>query len=262
VANGLSLVELDNPMRRLPLLAPFLLGLLCCRSQPTVSAEEAIFERRRRGLETLIAAAERGSLIPFNSVLVTVEEGLVEELMTSAMPYERTLNDRYRVRVTSASVRFDDGFGLVRLNGRASLTAQPEQTFADVSVFGAIDVVDLDPSTGVLRAQVKIVAFETQRVDLLGVTAPMKRLVEELGRQHLENFAGLANPIEIPVQLKGSVTLPAVGPKGEVQIAEAKIPLHVGIVDVKAFGGKLWVSIDATTGSEPPKQPQKRGNPS
>jgi hypothetical protein len=46
------------------------------------------------------------------------------------------------------------------------------------------------------------------------------------------------------------VTLPEVGPEGGVHIAPARIPLQVSLKEVRALRGKLWVSIDASLGSE------------
>jgi hypothetical protein len=76
-------------------------------------------------------------------------------------------------------------------------------------------------------------------------------LVEQLGREQLDAFSALASAIEIPVRLERSVTLPAVGP-GEVRIAAATIPVRAAVADVKAFGGKLWVSVDISTDTATP----------
>jgi hypothetical protein len=200
--------------------------------------------RQRQGLARLVEDAREGPLIPFNQVLVVVDQGLVQDLLESATPYERLVAGRYRIRLESASVSFEDGLGLVRLDGRASLASREERdVFADVSVYGALDVLGLDPSSGTLRAEVRVIAFEATRVGLLGREAPVRRLVEDLGRERIDEFNVLASNLEIPVRLEREITIPEVGPEGEIRIPPATVPLRAAVTDVKAFRGKLWVSI-------------------
>jgi hypothetical protein len=190
-------------------------------------------------------------------VLVVVDQALVEDLLASAVPYERVIS-RYRIRVTGASVRFDDGFALVRLDGRASLAASPEgAAFADISVFGGLDVLDLDPESGLLRGEVRVIAVDARRVTVMGVGAPddAEELIEELGRERLDAFGALASRLQIPVRLERSVTLPGVGPEGGVKIAPATIPLQLGVRQVRALRGKLWISIDAVVGADGSARP-------
>lgn len=248
---------MPNPPRTKPasrarssLATLLLLALAGCRrdTNAKITAEEALLDRQRQGLEALIAAAEKGPLIPFSDVLVVVDQGLVQDLLTAATPYERVIQGGFRIRITNASVRFDDGFGLVRLDGRASLARQPEAAaFAEVSVFGGLDIVDLDPASGILRGRLKIIAFEARKVDVLGVGAPAERLVEALGREKLDAFSVLASSIEIPVRLERDITIPAVAGAGGIRIPTARVPLHVAVKDVKAYRGRLWISVGART---------------
>lgn len=224
-----------------------------CRRRPRgrLTAEQAVAAHQRQGLESLVASAARGSLLPGEEVLVVVDQRLVQDVLEASLPYERVIADKYRVRVTAAGVTFDDGYGVVRLEGRASLARSGEAgAFADVSVVGGLDIVELDPRSGILRGSVRIIAVEARRVDVLGVRAPAERLVEDLSREGVESFNVLASSIEIPVRLEREVALPAVGPEGGVRIAAAAIPVRLAVVDVKAFRGKLWVSIDAAAGAE------------
>lgn len=239
----MSLSRLALPLLLAALLVP---GLSCKRivGGEWVDPREAVLERQRKGLESLIAAASQGPLIPFDEVLVIVDEKLVQGLLASATPYERIVANRYRVRLDSATVEFEDGFALVRLDGRASLAQrQEEDIFADVSVYGGLDIVSLDPASGVLRGRVNIIGFEARRVGVLGVEAPVQRLVEDLSREKVEEFNVLASGLEIPVRLEREITVPAVGPEGEVRIEAATVPLRAEVRDVKAFRGKLWVSV-------------------
>jgi hypothetical protein len=186
-------------------------------------------------------------------MLVVADEGLVRQVIVATLPFERVILDRYRIRVSRAEVHFDDGFGLVRLDGEASFADRTDTGgHAEVTVFGGLDVVALDPDSGVLRGSVKIIALDARRVNVYGVRSFMvEDLVEQLGREQLDAFSALASAIEIPVRLERSVTLPAVGP-GEVRIAAADIPVQAAVADVKAFGGKLWVSVDVSTDTATP----------
>ena len=227
----------------LPLLTGLVLG---CRSSDAdrVSPEEAVLLRQRQGLTELLEAARKGPLVPFDQVLVIVDQGLVKDLLESATPYERLVADRYRIRLESAGVTFEDGFALVRLDGRASLANRDEKdVFADVSVYGGLDVLGLDPDSGTLRAAVRVMAFEATRVGVLGMDAPVRRLIEDLGSERIEEFNVLASDLEIPVRLEREITIPEIGPEGEIRIPAAVVPLQVAVTDVKAYRGKLWVSI-------------------
>lgn len=235
-----------------------LMGALAACAPPTAcrrraaerpGADEAVAARQRQGLEGLLAAAGGRSLLADEEVLVVVDQRLVQDVLAASLPYERVIADRYRVRVTSAGVTFDDGLALVRLEGRASLAGSPEAgAFADVSVVGGLDIVELDAASGTLRGRVKIMAVDARQVGVLGVRAPAERLVEDLSREEVDAFNVLASSIEIPVRLEREVTLPALGPEGGVRIAAAAVPLRAAVADVKAFRGRLWISIDAAAG--------------
>ena len=236
-------------------------GSSACRfihhHETAATAERAVLDRRRQGLAALMAAARRGPLLPFEKVLVVADESLVRDVVAASLPFERVIGGRYRVRVTGAEVHFEDGFGLVQLVGDATFADRPaDQARADLTVYGGLDVVGLDPRTGLLRGEVKVIAVDARRVDVMGVpSAVVEHLVEDLGREKLEAFSALASAIDIPVRLEQEVTLPAVGP-GEVRIDAATIPLKVAVADVKAFRGKLWVSVDiSTVVPSPPPSP-------
>jgi hypothetical protein len=250
--------------RRHPVLlvATALLAAACERGpRQRPSAEQAVLERRSRGLKELIAVAERGPLVAFEQILVVVDQGLVRQMLSAATPFERIVGERYRVRITAVQVEFDDGFGLVRLEGRASLASQSEgDAFAELSVYGAIDIVELDPASGHLRGRIDVVGFDVRRVDVLGVRTPAERLVEELGRERIEAFAVLASAIEIPVRLDQSVELPRVSASRGIHIPAASIPVRFTVVDVKAFRKKLWIAI-AASAHPPTREPVSPGGP-
>jgi hypothetical protein len=226
----------------------------CRRGHETAaSAETAVLQRRREGLAALVATAKRGALLPFDKLLVVADERLVAQVIVATLPFEHVIGGRYRVSVKRAEVHFEDGFGLVRLDGEASFADRPPSDgHADLTVYGGLDVVDLDPDSGVLRGRVKVIAVDARRVNVYGVEASVvEELVESLGRERLDTFSALASRIEIPVRVEGKVALPPVGP-GEVSIEGATIPVRASVSDVKAFRGKLWVSVNVATDSATP----------
>jgi len=227
--------------------------LACGCRRPTaarVAAEEGVLERRRQGLEALTTEARKnsGRIVGLGDVLVVVRQELVQQVLDAALPFEQIVAGRFRVEARKARVRFEDGFGLIELLGRASLVDQPAAA-AEVTLFGGLDMVELDERSGVLRGRIRVFALEARRVDVLGVGAPAERLVEDLGRAKLDEFSPLLSSIEIPVRFEGSVRIPALGPAGGVTIAAAEVPLGLAVQDVKSFRHRLWVTLKARSPS-------------
>jgi len=209
--------------------------------------DAAVAQRQNEGLKRLLAEAEKGPVVQKGDVTVVVDQRMVQEVITSVLPLEQVIASRYRVRLTEAGVLFEDGLALVRLKGRATLADKDEQyASAELDVAGSLDVVDLDPRSGRLRGQVKIIAVDAQAVAVMGMKTPQQAesLVEELGRERLEAFSALLAGIEIPVRIQQDVAIPGVD-EGGVHIAAASVPLSVSVLDVNAFRGRLWVSVKA-----------------
>jgi hypothetical protein len=223
-----------------------------------VSPEEALLKRRIEGLRDLLAAARRAPLAQFEQTLIVIDERLVDDLLRAATPIERVLQEKYRLTLDQTNVDFEDGFALVKFGGRVSLVDDAE-TFADIKVYGGLDVVELDRKSGILRGRLKIIAVDVQRVDFKGLTAPLRRLVEDLGRTKLSDFEALLSSVEIPIRLQSAIEIPGIGPEGGVKIAALTLPLRASIESVKAFRGKLWINVGASTAAAasptPPASP-------
>ncbi len=221
------------------------------RGEARLSAEEQNLQRRVRGLLALERqlADNGGRLLHFDHVLVVVRQHLIQQVLDAGLPVERLVADRFRVQVNSAKVLLEDGFAILQLDGRAALE-DGSGAAAELSVYGGLDVVDLDPASGVLRARVKVHAVEARKTELMGLGVPAERLVEDLSRERVEAFEALAAAIEIPVRVASDVLLPALGPEGGVTIAAERIPVGAVIHDVKSFHHRLWISI-RTTGIAP-----------
>ena len=226
------------------------LGLGSChrkpRGAPRISFQQVILERQAEGMHELIATMRDSSLIPSDQALVIVDEDLIRSVLNAAMPFKREIGNGIVVEVKSATILFEDGLALVQLDGRASLGGSPD-VCADVTAYGDIRRVDLDPEEDLLRGQVQIIAYDEKRVNVMGMAPSVKKLLEDLTDLGLAGFDSLNYTIEIPVRLKRAVKLPAMGGPGEeVHIPEATIPLNVTVDNVKSFRGKLWITIDLT----------------
>jgi hypothetical protein len=217
--------------------------------------EVATLERQLQGLTGLVAEAEAGDLFPDapDRVQVLVDQGLVQRLLTALTPSEHVVADRYHVVVTGARVVFEDGFALVRLDGRASLAGIAESdVFADLTVIGDLELPPEQQKRDVLKAHIHVLAVEARQVTVGARSERAEELVEELGRTKLEDFAALASSLEIPVRQEQEITIPAVGPQGPVRIAAASLPLRLALLRVRAFHGKLWIAMRASIGASPP----------
>jgi hypothetical protein len=225
------------------------------RDEPRMSALEANLERRIVGLQAMIADAEAhaGRIVRFDHILVVVRQRLIQGVLDAGLPVERTIGrGQYRVAVGKAEVLLEDGFATVRLDGQASLVDR-ENVRADISVYGALDIIDLDPQSGVLRGRVKVYAVEARKVEVAGFDAPVEKLVEDLSRERLEAFEELITALEIPVKIGREITLPRVGPEGGVTIQATSVPVHAVVENVKSFRHRLWITIHTgISGTEGP----------
>ena len=70
-----------------------------CLGRGTVLAQQTV------ALRTLVKAADRGGLLGFRQVLVVVDQGLVQDLLSAAMPIEGLVGS-FHVRIESAEASF------------------------------------------------------------------------------------------------------------------------------------------------------------
>jgi len=204
--------------------------------QPSVSVEETVLAQQTVALQALVEAADRGALLNFRHVLVVVDQGLVQDLLRAAMPLEGPVGG-FQVRIESAEASFGDGVALIHLNGKATLIQS--SVTADLRVYGGLEVVNLDPASGLLRCQVRVFGVEADHADLLGIDEPLRGLAEALSHGGL---AALLRFVEIPVRIDDHLTLPAVDSR-RLRIPAARVPIRAEVSEVKVFGGKLWVAL-------------------
>ncbi len=203
-----------------------------------LSAQETLLTRQNQALIELTASAEKGTLLNFKDILVVVDQSLVQDLLRAVTPMDAEVGGGFHVRIDSADTAFGDGVALVRMTGIASRDAST--VGAEVTVFGAIDAVQIDPASGVLRCSVAILGVEAQDAAALGRNDPVGRLTEALAHGGLSR---LLEGLEIPVRVENHLSIPAVSSK-RLQIVAEQLPLTVSAQQIKVFGGKLWVFID------------------
>ncbi len=224
-----------------------------CQRGPRVGADEALLMRQLEGAQTLLARARKGPLVDFDKILVVVHEHLVQDLLQAATPFEGTVGDGLRIRVESATVRFADGFALVRLDGRASLEGRDD--YADVSVYAGLEVHGLDPRSGVLRAGLRVFSVEAPKVNVLGVDRSARDIVAALGRSRLEDYGRILSSLEIPVRIETKVAIPATDNE-RIHIPEADVPIEASLLEVRVFSGRLWIALGAQVGERQSPAPK------
>jgi hypothetical protein len=183
--------------------------------------------------------------VDLRQAMVVVHQDVVRDLLLAATPFEQTILDRYRVRVDSVSVEFADGFALVRLAGRAAVAGG--SVSADVVVLGGLEVLGLE-RPGLLRCQIRVFAVEARDANVAGLDRPVRRLVDTFGREALD---ALISVVDIPVKVEDQVTIPGVDAR-RVRIPAAEVHVQARVVDVQAFGDRLWVGLDAAVDGPAP----------
>jgi hypothetical protein len=241
VVLGLAILSLAFLLPRLIRSAP----------PPSLSAREALLSRQNQELVKLAAAAESGTLLDFKGVLIVVDQALVQDLVRAVTPLEADVGGGFHVRIDSADTAFGDGVALVRMTGTARVGGA--SVGSEVTVFGAIDVVKLDPTSGILQCGVNVVSVEARDATALGRSDPVRRLTEALAEGGLSLLLG---SLEIPVSVEDRLEIPEVESK-RLHIAAESLPLTIAVREVKVFGGRLWVFVDATFAQSPAKPEAK-----
>jgi hypothetical protein len=210
-----------------------------------VPAEDAVLLRQRQGLRSLLAAAARGSTLPAEATaFALVDQQLVRDLMAPHFPRTYEIQGTYRVTISGAHVTFEDGVALVRLDGRASLL-EDERVFADVSLYGDLEVLREQPSAAVLKTRINLLALDARRVEVVVDASAAESLVERLGEERVAAFAEVAGDLEIPVRHRYDVELPEVD-EGPVRLAATTLPVQLDVLGARAISGRLWIAMTAT----------------
>lgn len=234
--------------RTISLAALIVLALTGCGpsdEEGLYRARKAELERRNRGLRELIAEAEQGSLLPPDRFMVGVDETLTSELFHTQLPLERVVKRFLLLRLESATIRFREKYGTVRIESRVGVRGLPFDGVA-LRIQGGLGAADVDPDTGVLR--VRIAIDHVALVEAGGLEGWLGRgAMNFLGSGIKDVLEEALPPLEVPVRLEQAVPVPALS-EGGVQLAALRVPLEVSVERVLAAGGKLWVIFDAAVG--------------
>jgi hypothetical protein len=212
---------------------------------PRPAQPVAVLRREVGSLRGLVSSAARGELMNVSDTraLIAVHQGLVEALIRAQLPSSHVVAQRFRVVVKNAHVTFEDGLALVRLEGRVSVEEAPD-VYADLTVYGDLHLVPRDDRGEALRLRITVTAVEARRVEVGVRTREADRLVEEIGRAQAQEFAALAPDVDVPVRWEYEVVIPGLGPRGPVDIDEARLRVGLRIHEVRALGERLWMSVD------------------
>ena len=228
------------------------LASAACATEDRAAAERRLLERERANLEALRALPADSPLVARGDVVVALRSELFETVLDRALPQSAPVGDRYRLTLDAASVDVRSGLVGVEMQGRAELRDEPD-VWADVAVVGLLEVVGVDPASGVLDARVEILGVDTRQVSVQGLSPPAERLVNALARRRSEEFDELLGDLEIPVSLRERIALPSVDVEA-LSAEGGRLPLGVTLRDARALGDRLWVTIDVELGEPIPAE--------
>jgi hypothetical protein len=207
-------------------------------------AKQVLLEREVKGLRASVAKLERGEpLFPEEAVVVSIAEGVVKELLTAQLPMQVEI-DKFKIDLVQAEASFK-GSPSVTLQGTI-VHEEHADYVGEVKAIGALDSLQVDETTGTLRAEVAV-----DHVDVLKMGGLERFLaggtVDELARTVRKQLAGRLPKVQIPVKIEQAIEMPSVT-QGPVRLHGVSMPLAVSVLDVVASQGNLWVAIGVTPG--------------
>jgi hypothetical protein len=202
-------------------------------------AQKVVLAREVAGMREIVARLEKGqSMLPLDDIAIAIDDGLLRDLIAAQLPFEMDV-DRFHLSLTEAAAQFR-GSPVVRLRGALHLKERPDLAAA-VNVIGALEDIQIEPSSSTLRARIA--------VDHIGIekAAGLEQVLsgstmDEVARMIRLQLKDLLPPIQIPVKLQQSIELPAIT-TGPVRIDGARMPLQVAVSQVVAGQGRLWISV-------------------
>lgn len=242
-------------------LAALCSGCVGSDGSTLVLAREEHLQRQVESLRALVDRAKKGALVPRGGVVVVVSEGLVRDLIQLALPREVALVEGFRVRLETVDVGFRDGLGTVRLEGRAEWKEVPgfpgTDASAELTVYGRLDDVAVDPRAGRLEGAVVPFGFEIHRLEVGEERPNTRRLAATLARTLKGELPRLSMPLVVPIAIEQQVRFAALR-MGAVHVRGASAPLRAVVRDVSAHGGRLWLVLRVEPGPWTPSSDETR----
>jgi len=220
-----------------------LAALGCEAGGPRARAESAALRRQAEALHNLLAAVDTDQAFSSRRVTLGIGEPLVRDLLQLALPVEADSAPDLHVRLETAEVAFENGESRVSLRGRVSRASAPA-TFADLTVHGGLHRFEVGAAEGHVTARVALDRLEVRQAEAEGLRRELvEAVIERLGQPTLESLAAQIPPLAIPLRFERTVELAgrSVGP---FQIAPASLRLRVGVAQVVALSGRLWVQLE------------------
>jgi hypothetical protein len=244
-----SEIRAPRPWRRAAAACAVAVALVGCgRSEfeggGDLRARKVVLKREVEGLRAIVARLERGEpMLPKDDVAISIAGDLVRDLITAQLPFELDV-DRFHLRLVEAQVLFR-GSPVVKLRGTLFLREKPDYV-ADVAAIGALEGIDVEPATGMLKAAIAIDHLSIEQAGGLEKLVSRAAMDEAARAVRMQLKDGLPK-LQIPVKLQQSVDLPAVT-SGPVRIDGATMPIQVGVSEVVANRDVLWISVHFAPG--------------
>ena len=250
-----------RPGRAIALAAITLLSAGCGDGQEEAElhARMGVLEREVEGYREVVARLEGGEpVLPLEDVIVALDESLVKELIEAQLPFEAEV-EGYRLWLDHAEVRFRGSPG-VTLRGGIALKDKPALS-GQMRVIGALEDIEVNPESGVLEARIAVDHLDL--IEVAGVEGLLGGgVLNTLARTIRQQIDGHLPGITIPVKVEQGIELPSVT-DGPVRIQGATLPLGVGVSQVLAGQGRLWVAVHIEPGelskaaTPPPAPPEQ-----
>jgi hypothetical protein len=225
-------------------LAPALaIAVLACGSRfkggGDLRAQKVVLKREVDGLRESVARLEKGQpILPLDDVVVAIDDTLLRDLITAQLPFEMDV-DRFHLSLTEAQVQFR-GSPVVRLRGVLNSKKRPNLAAA-VSVIGALEDIQVEPSSSTLRARIAVDHIGIEKA--AGIEQMLSgSTMDEVARLVRLQIKDRLPPIQIPVKVQQNIDLPAVT-TGPVRIHGARMPLQAAVSQVLAGQGQLWIAV-------------------
>jgi hypothetical protein len=212
--------------------------------EAALHARQSALEREADGLRESLARLERGEpILPEDAVVLSVSEAVVKQFIDAQLPFE-VETDKFKVKLSTGEAVFR-GSPAVHLTGSISPTGHPDLV-GEVSAQGALVQIQMDPETGVLRANLALDHVDfVQLAGLENFIPDASR--NELARRVRKQLEPRLPVIQIPVKIEQGVDLPTVN-DGPVRLQGARMALSVEVAGVFAGQGVLWVAVRVVPG--------------
>lgn len=210
--------------------------------------EIAKLHRDTDALEDALAAANAGTFIGPEDVVVGVSEQAVAALFAATLPIEQTIPGflnagSVTVRIHRVSVLFDGGLGTVSVDGRAWFT-HLKGVAAVAHLSGGFSEARIDPVRHTLVARVSIDTLDARPVPG-GLLEKVLRgaLLQRLNARGREAITRALPTLEVPVKLDQRLRIPPLNADPVHVIEGGSLPVAVSLTRVFASHGRLWLAL-------------------